>query len=146
LEDGPAFETLEWLLRHPGEEFPANQIGGDNLEAVGNDWDEIDAETRREYLRQIARLKASLEDSAIPQAQRRRLEEEIQAYQSELAKLRRGPVGGKAHEAIKKHKSRAIADMKLAGQLALAEHLEKHLRIEKGKFLYQPPQAMNWQI
>lgn len=196
LPDSPNFETIAWLLRHPGKQFEAHQIGGEVAEvghmfddaanagyddedgdaaadygtdeddddadyghqgmdrdfdgglhmgAAANDWDDTEAISHENYKRELREKRAKLETAT--GRQRQLLETQIEDLQAALGQVRKKAVGGKTHSSIKQHKSRAIAALKEAGQVELADHLEKTIRIEGGKFFYDvAPGTIIWNV
>lgn len=183
LPEDPNFVTIAWLLRHPGQEFRADQIGGGaadlGRQAVdfhganpdgaddeeydddqeedddmnqdrrgedrdyeadhasregGEEWDKTEVESRAAYVRDLKKKENELENAT--GRRREILEAEIEDLNKALGTVRRRPVAGKTHGAIKQHISRSIGILKGAGQVELAEHLSKTIRPERGKFCY----------
>lgn len=110
-------------------DFENNRGMQENLQV-----DETEKDSYADYRRQIKRREAQL-DSANPRL-RSKLEAEIADFRKVLGEVRKNAVGGRSHETIKQHKSRAIADLREAGQVELAEHLHKTIEISNFKFCY----------
>jgi CheY-like chemotaxis protein len=197
LPDSPNFETIQWLLRHPGKEFEAHQIGGESAEvgrlfedfqhsAIGNcevngaeedereeddytdmnwdrhgedrdfesnemagdtisKWDDTEALSRAVYKQDLTKKLAELENAT--GRRRNELESEIKALREAMGQVRKKAVGGKTHGLIKQHKSRTIAALREAGQVELANHLEKTIRNNGSKFWYdQEPGSIFWNV
>jgi CheY-like chemotaxis protein len=117
---------------------------GNNREIQDNlNVDVTERDSHAVYRRDIKRKEAQL-DSANPR-QRSKLEAEIADLRKALGEVRKYAVGGRSHETIKQHKSRAIADLREAGQLELADHLFNTIRIRNFKFCYAVEKgAISW--
>ncbi|TAG11141.1 MAG: hypothetical protein EAZ42_01580 [Verrucomicrobia bacterium] len=96
--------------------------------------DDTAKETHAVYRREIQRKEAQL--ASANRRLRSILETEIAALRKALGDVRRNTVGGRSHETIKQHKSRAIAELREAGQVELADHLFTNIKIRNFKFCY----------
>lgn len=104
---------------------------------------DTDKETHARYRKDIKRKEAQLV-SANPRL-RSILETEITHLRKALGEVRRNTVGGRSHETIKQHKSRAIAELREAGQIELADHLFTYIKIRNFKFCYAVEKgAISW--
>lgn len=196
LRDTPNFETIAWLLRHPGKPFKPHEIGGEAAELgrlsaefqhsgdadakggeteqfdpedddfdmsrdrqgkdrdfesgatmgdAGSDWDTTEAESRAAYKSALRKKEAELEIAT--GHQRNILESEIEHLKIAIGEVRKKAVAGKTHGLIKQHKSRTIAALKEAGQVELANHLEKTIRNKGSEFWYDvEPGSIFWNV
>lgn len=96
--------------------------------------DQTQAESFRAYREELQRKLAEVENATGKTADI--LRQEIEALETALGTVRRKPVGGKTHDTIKQHKSRAISALREAGQVELAEHLERCIIINGFRFSY----------
>jgi len=119
--------------------------GGIRAGVAAPDWKSTEAESHAAYAKELWKKKAALESATC--RYRKQLESEIEDLKQHMGAVRRKPTGGKSHELIKQHKSRAIAELKEAGQVELATHLEKLIRIEDRKFFYDVvPGSIFWNL
>jgi len=168
LEELTDYKVIETALAKPGETVLATEIGGEfeaftysNSELAenqdtdyesslvsgsGQQWDDTDAVTRREYVRQLAKLRSQMKSMDPSDRRYQKLVEDIESLRVFVSPLRRGPVA-KVHEGTPdfgQAKSRVIANLKKSGQLELARHLERFL-IRKGQSLcYDPDVTVVW--
>jgi CheY-like chemotaxis protein len=158
LPDGPYFRTVAKVLEKPGKEFSSHELFGESDEApttkgfdlqMGTtseiDVDITDIETRKSYIENMRRLKNQLETAE--GNTRKRILQDIADFKGALKRLRTGVKGGKGSTTVGQHKSRCISRLKEHGQVELALHLEKYLKIENFKIVYKvPPGEFLWTV
>ena len=115
--------------RGSGRDHESDRQRGSHPEA-----DETEADSHRVYSIALHRKQAELAGAS--GSRRDRLGQEIEDLNVALGNVRSRADGGRTHGSIRQHKSRAIADLKEAGQVELADHLENAIKIHKFKFSY----------
>lgn len=167
MEDLTDYKVIAAALSRPGEKILATTMDGEEegfafsgselaenqdtdfenpLGQRDGEWDDTEATSRAAYTKTLMQLKAQLETTDQDSAKYRSLTEQVEILEAEIAKLRKGRVAKveKGTVAMGTAKSRVIGNLKKAGQLDLAEHLERFL-IKKGQSLcYEPDMDVIW--